>query len=81
MASMSSHPNCVKRCRTNADEQANLLVFCCLGLLIDVVALLTQRSALVAFLSFALIAAAAPVAAMVAVWLADHADADRGGNE
>ena len=75
MASIFSRPNSVKRCRASADDLANLLVFSCLGLLIDVLALLMQGAAHSASLSFALIAAAAPVAAMVALWLAEHDDA------
>ncbi|QOZ22493.1 hypothetical protein [Bradyrhizobium sp. CCBAU 51753] len=79
MASISSHPDSIERRRASIDGPANLLVFSCAGLLIDVLALLLQGAAHSASLSFALIAGAAPVAAMVMSWLADRADA--GGPE
>ncbi|MCA6123466.1 hypothetical protein J6500_16410 [Bradyrhizobium sp. WSM 1704] len=61
--------------RASADDPATLLVFSCVGLLVDVVALLVQGAAHSVPLHFALVAGAAPVAALVARWLADRADA------
>ena len=79
MASMSRRPNSIawrrSAGRASADDPAILLVFSCLGLLIDVLALLMQGAAHSVPLRFVLIAGAAPVAALVAVWLADRADA------
>ena len=74
MASISSHPNSVARRsgarRASADDPALLLVFCCAGLLIDVVALPMQGAAHMGPLRFALIAGAAPLAALITLGLA-----------
>lgn len=78
MASMSSHPNSGE-CRrghrhAGVGDPADLLVFSCVGLLINILALLMPGVAHSAPLRFTMIAGAAPVAALVALWLADRAD-------
>lgn len=79
MASIPSQPKPVawrrSAGRASADDPATLLVFSCVGLLVDVVALLVQGAAHSIPLHFALVAGAAPVAAFVALWLADRTDA------
>ncbi|WP_166300501.1 hypothetical protein [Bradyrhizobium sp. 2S1] len=79
MASTSLHPNSLERRRTarraSADDPAILLVFSCAGLLVDVLALLMQGATPSNPLRFALIAAA-PLAALVTLWLADRTDAN-----
>jgi hypothetical protein len=86
MASITRHRNSIessRRHRADTDEPANLLVFACVGLLIDVLALLMLGAAPSAPLGFVLIAGAAPVAALIALWLARHADPSKpmGGKE
>ncbi|MCP1911582.1 hypothetical protein [Bradyrhizobium sp. USDA 4529] len=76
MASTSIRPNSLeRRGRADADDPAILLVFSCVGLLIDVLALPMQGATSSIPLRFALIAVAAPVAALVALWLADRTEA------
>ncbi|GKQ53883.1 hypothetical protein [Bradyrhizobium sp. Ce-3] len=79
MASTSIQPRSCERRRSagrgSADDPATLLVFSCAGLLVDVVALLMQGATPANPLRFALIAAAAPLAALVTLWLADRTDA------
>ncbi|MGF6312402.1 hypothetical protein ABIB82_006297 [Bradyrhizobium sp. i1.8.4] len=81
MASTSIQPDPLEWRRTagraNADDPAILLVFSCAGLLVDVLALLMQGVAHSTPLRLALIAVAAPVAALVALWLADRTEAGR----
>ena len=80
MASMSSRPDCIEHRkahrRADADDPADLLVFSCVGLLIDVLALLLSGAAHTTPLRLAMIAGAAPLAALVALWLADRARRD-----
>ncbi|QIG96372.1 hypothetical protein [Bradyrhizobium sp. 6(2017)] len=80
MASTSLHPNSFERRRTagraSADDPAFLLVFSCAGLLVAVLALLMQGATPSNPLRFALVAAAAPLAALVTLWLADRTDAN-----
>lgn len=78
MAANSSLPKSVETHRSpghaSADDPVILLVFSCVGLLVDVLALLTQGAAHAISLHFALVSGAAPAAALVALWLADRAD-------
>ena len=60
--------------RDGADQLFGPLVFSMMGLLADCLALLIQGDTSLAPLRFSLIAGAAPIAALVALWLADHAD-------
>jgi hypothetical protein len=60
--------------RDGADHLLGPLVFSLMGLLTDCLALVIRGEAALTPLRFALIAGAAPIAAMVALWLADHAD-------
>ncbi|MGY3486263.1 hypothetical protein ACVW1C_004146 [Bradyrhizobium sp. USDA 4011] len=80
MASTSLHPNSLERRRTaaqtSADDPVILLVFSFAGLLVDVLALLMQGAAYSTLLRFALIAAAAPLAALGTLWLADRTAAN-----
>lgn len=80
MALISSRPDSIgrgrARPRAGAGDPADLLVFSCVGLLIDVVALLLPGAAHATPLHFAMIAGAAPLAALVALWLADRAHGD-----
>ncbi|WP_076863233.1 hypothetical protein [Bradyrhizobium mercantei] len=80
MTSISSRSDSVERGRAHrradADDPADLLVFSCVGLLIDVLALLLSGAAHATPLRLAMIAGAAPVAALVALWLADRARRD-----
>jgi len=79
MASTSIRPYSLERRRRagrgGADDLAILLVFSCVGLLIDVLTLPMQGATSSIPLRFALIAVAAPVAASVALWLADRTEA------
>ncbi|MCP1840364.1 hypothetical protein ACVIHI_006717 [Bradyrhizobium sp. USDA 4524] len=79
MASTSIRPTSLERRgragRAGADDPAILLVFSCVGLLIDVLTLPMQGATSSIPLRFALIAVAAPVAALVALWLADRTEA------
>ncbi|KRP98912.1 hypothetical protein AOQ73_20365 [Bradyrhizobium pachyrhizi] len=76
MASTSIRPNSLeRRGRADADDPAILLVFSCVGLLIDVLTLPMQGATSSIPLRCALIAVAAPVAALVALWLADRTEA------
>jgi hypothetical protein len=79
MASTSVHPNSLERRSSaghaSADDPAVLLVFSCVGLLVDVLALPMQGATHSNPLRFALIAVAAPAAALVALWLADRTEA------
>lgn len=79
MALTSIHPNSLERRkragRGGADNPAILLVFSCVGLLIDVLTLPMQSATSSIPLRFALIAVAAPVAALVALCLADRTGA------
>ncbi|MGY4475056.1 hypothetical protein [Bradyrhizobium sp. USDA 3364] len=80
MASISSRPDSIERRgahrRADADDPADLLVFCCVGLLIDALALLISGAAHAIPLRLGMIAGAAPLAALVALWLADRAHRD-----
>lgn len=60
--------------RDGADHRFGPLVFSLVGLLADCLALLIQGETSLAPLRFGLIAGAAPIAALVALRLADHAD-------
>lgn len=79
MPSTSTQPRSCERRRGvrrgSADDPATLLVFSCAGLLVDVVALLMQGATHANPLRFALIAAAAPLAASVTLLLADRTEA------
>jgi hypothetical protein len=60
--------------RDGADDLLGPLVFSLVGLLTACLALVMQGETSLAPLRFALIAGAAPISAMVALRLADHAD-------
>jgi hypothetical protein len=60
--------------RANANLAVSLLVFSLVGLLADGLALVMQGQASLAPLRFVLIAGAAPMAAMVALWFVGPAD-------
>jgi hypothetical protein len=74
----SPHPGTIDRRgdagRTAADPWACLLVFSVVGLLTDCLALVMQSETSLAPLSLALVAGAAPVAAMAALRFAGNAD-------
>ncbi|MCC8975372.1 hypothetical protein [Bradyrhizobium brasilense] len=76
MASTSTHPKSIERRRSagraGADDPAILLVFSCVG---HVLTLPMQGATSSIPLRCALIAVAAPVAALVALWLADRTEA------
>lgn len=83
MAPASIHPNSLEQRRSagraSADDSAILLVFSGVGLLIDVLASPMQGATSSTPLCFALIAVAAPVAALIALWLADRTEAGASG--
>jgi len=60
--------------RAGANHLVGPLVFSLMGLLTDCLALVVQGEASLAPLRFVLIAGAAPIAAMVALWLVGDAD-------